>query len=79
MAMKKIAKKMTENNERKQRMNDAMKIDAGQETRLSMIQALIPLGLSAVNAELQKEWAARIVSRTDSGFLEPSSAASARP
>ena len=58
--MKKIAKKVTDNNERKRQMNEAMRIDPAQETRLSMIQALIPLGLSAVNAELQKEWASLV-------------------
>jgi len=61
--MKKVAKKVADNNERKERMNEAMRIDPLQETRLSMIQALIPLGLSAVNAELQKEWASLVGAR----------------
>jgi hypothetical protein len=63
MTMKKIAKKVTENNERKERMNEAMNINPEQEMRLSMIQALIPLGLSAVNTELQKEWASLVGTR----------------
>ena len=58
--MKKVAKKVTDNNERKERMNEAMGMDLGREARLSMIQALIPLGLSAVNAELQREWASLV-------------------
>lgn len=61
--MNKVAKKVSENNEKKQRMKEAMKINPAQEMRLAMIQALIPLGLSAVNAELQKEWASLVGGR----------------
>lgn len=61
--MKKVAKKDTNNNERKLRMNEVLKIDPAQEARLAMIQALIPLGLSAVGEELRKEWAGLVGAR----------------
>jgi putative transposase len=55
--MKKVAKKETRNNERKRLMEMAMAMDPATEARLAAIQALIPMGLSAVGRELQAEWA----------------------
>ncbi len=61
--MNKVAKKETRNNERKRWMEEAMMMNPEREARLAMIQALIPLGLSAVNENLQKEWAELIGAR----------------
>jgi transposase-like protein len=61
--MKKVAKKGMRNNERKAYMEAAMKMNPGLEARLAAIQALIPLGLSAVNETLQAEWATLVGER----------------
>ena len=61
--MSRVAKNAVGNNERKRRMEEAMAMDPAREARLAAIQALIPLGLSAVNEELQAEWAGLVGER----------------
>jgi transposase-like protein len=51
----KLYKKATRINVRNQRVEEMGSQDWGQESRLSMIQMLIPLGLKAVEEELQAE------------------------
>ena len=51
VAMKTISKKSGEGNE---------EMDVRRETRLAAIQALIPLGLKAVEDELQKDFLALV-------------------
>jgi putative transposase len=51
----KLYKKATRINVRNQRVEEMAGQDWGSESRLSMIQMLIPLGLQAVEAELQAE------------------------
>lgn len=51
----KLYKKATRINVRNQRVEEMGHQDWGQESRLSMIQMLIPLGLKAVEEELQAE------------------------
>lgn len=62
--MKKVSKKREGINERRRRlMEEAMGADPAQEARLAAIQMLIPVGLSAVNEALQKEWAGLVGAR----------------
>ena len=61
--MKKIAKNSRKNNERRKWMEEVMRMDPAREARLTMIQALIPFGLSAVSQELQREWASLVGER----------------
>jgi transposase-like protein len=51
------------NEKRREKMESAMVMDPAREARLAAIQALIPVGLSAVNAALQEEWASLVGKR----------------
>ena len=61
---KRITKKQNGIKEsRRKAMEEVMLLDPKREARLAAIQMLIPVGLSAVNEELQAEWASLAGSR----------------
>lgn len=62
--MKKVSKKREGINERRRRlMEEALAAEPAKEARLAAIQMLIPVGLSAVNEALQREWAGLVGER----------------